>query len=94
MILLRNPRRDFFATLYYPIMDNEKSQIGMFFQKYKFYYAVTLLFYKHKSKHYAVDQFFGSGSHFVKSIFGHFKNVQKKIQPINNAGLPNNSNTY
>jgi hypothetical protein len=27
-------------------------------------------------------------------IFGHFKNVQKIFQPINNAGLPNNSNTY
>jgi hypothetical protein len=29
-----------------------------------------------------------------KLIFGHFKNVQKLFQPINNARLPNNSNTY
>jgi hypothetical protein len=29
-----------------------------------------------------------------KMIFGHFKNVQKIFQPINNASFPNNSNTY
>jgi hypothetical protein len=29
-----------------------------------------------------------------KMIFGHFINVQKIFQPINNARLPNNFNTY
>ena len=33
-------------------------------------------------------------SEVCKMIFGHFKNVQKIFQPINNARLPNNSNTY
>ena len=37
---------------------------------------------------------FWSWIRFVYLIFGHFINVHFFLQPINNAGLPNNSNTY